>query len=343
MLRKLLLILVGGLFSLIVLLGAVWMGLNWYGDQAIANQEEVGFVIEPGESLGKVTEKLNDAGVIQYPEVFQVLARLDNVATALKAGDYLIKLGLSRRELLAVFVEGRVRYYSITLVEGRTLKDVLTELNEHEKLTNPLSLSDVVNIVDTLEKGDNPEGFFYPDTYSFEAGASVESILRIAHDRLEAVLAEEWSQRQKDLPYNSPYEALIMASIIEKETGAPFERPDIAGVFVRRMNKGMRLQTDPTVIYGLGDRYEGKLNRRMLREYTSYNTYVIKGLPPTPIALVGREAINAALNPSSGKALYFVARGDGTHYFSDTLSEHNKAVRKYQIVERREDYRSTVQ
>ena len=343
MLRKLLLSLVSGLFSLILLLGMAWMGLNWYGDRATVNSEEVEFVIQPGDSLGKIAARLDDAGIIQYPEVFQVLARVDEVATALQAGDYLVTPKISHRELLSIFAEGQVRYYSVTMVEGKTLKEALTVLNEHPKLTEPMVLSDVIELVDTLDEGDNPEGLFYPDTYSFEAGATVESILRISYDRLEAVLAEEWRQRQNDLPYASPYEALVMASIIEKETGVPSERPDIAGVFVRRLGKRMRLQTDPTVIYGMGDRYEGKLNRRMLRERTAYNTYVIKGLPPTPIALVGREAIHAALNPSVGRALYFVARGDGTHYFSDTLAEHNRAVRKYQIVERREDYRSTVE
>lgn len=343
MLRKLLLGFVSGLFSLVLLLGMAWMGLNWYGDHQIANDEEQHFVIESGDSPGKIAVRLNNAGVIEYPEIFQLLARVDDVATALQAGDYLIESGISHRELMEIFTQGRVQYYSVTLVEGKTLKEVLAVLNEHPKLTHPLSLAEVTSMVAKMGEGDNPEGLFYPDTYSFEARATVESVLRTSYDRLESVLAEEWQQRQNDLPYESPYEALIMASIIEKETGVPSERPDIAGVFVRRLQKKMRLQTDPTVIYGMGDRYEGKLNRRMLREYTPYNTYVIKGLPPTPIALVGREAINAALNPSSGRALYFVARGDGTHYFSDTLTEHNRAVRKYQIVERREDYRSTVE
>ena len=347
MLRKLLLSLIGGVFSLVLLFGMAWMGLNWYGDHEIANSTKQSFVIEPGDSLGRITARLNNAGVIEYPEVFQVLARVDGVATALQAGDYLIESGISYRELMGIFVEGRVQYYSVTLVEGRALKEALTILNEHPKLVRPMSLSEVTNMVKDMLKDigedENPEGLFYPDTYNFEAGATVESILRTSYERLEAVLAEEWQQRQNDLPYDSPYEALIMASIIEKETGVPAERPDIAGVFVRRLEKRMRLQTDPTVIYGMGDRYKGQLNRRMLREYTPYNTYVIKTLPPTPIALVGREAIHAALNPSSGRALYFVARGDGTHYFSDTLAEHNQAVRKYQIVERREDYRSSVE
>ncbi len=343
MLRKLLLSLVGGLFSLALLFGIAWMGLNWYGNQATTNKENIEFVIKPGDSLARIAIRLKEAGVIEYAEPFRLLARVDKVASRLRAGDYLIEPALNHRQLLAVFVKGQVRYYSVTLVEGKTLKEVLSVLNNHPKLTKPVKLANVSALVEALEKGDNPEGLFYPDTYSFEAGATVESILRIAYQRLQSVLAEEWQQRSKELPYASAYEALVMASIIEKETGVQEERPDIAGVFVRRLGKNMRLQTDPTVIYGMGDRYQGKLNRRMLKAYTPYNTYVIKGLPPTPIALVGREAIHAALHPSPGETLYFVARGDGTHYFSKTLTEHNRAVRKYQIVERRDDYRSTVE
>ena len=343
MLRKLLLGLIGGLLSLALLAGTVWMGLNWYGDQKILATQEEPFVVQAGDSLGRIAVRLADKGIIEHPQVFKLLARMDKQGTSLQAGDYLISPDLSHRELLNVFVEGQVRYYSATLIEGHTLNEALQTLNEHPKLTQPLPLKALAELVDEKEPHDNLEGLFYPDTYSFEAGATVESVMRMAHERLDHVLAEEWQNRQKGLPYKTPYEALIMASIIEKETGVPEERPDIAGVFVRRLSKKMRLQTDPTVIYGMGDRYEGKLNRRMLRTYTPYNTYVIKGLPPTPIALVGREAIHAALHPAKGETLYFVARGDGTHYFSTTLAEHNRAVRKYQIAERREDYRSTVE
>jgi UPF0755 protein len=165
-------------------------------------------------------------------------------------------------------------------------------------------------------------------------------LLKQAHARLEQVLAEEWAQRAEGLPYREPYDALIMASMIEKETGVPEERGEIAGVFVRRLRIGMRLQTDPTVIYGMGERYNGRITRADLREPTAYNTYTIDGMPPTPIALVGREAINAALNPVDGRSLYFVARGDGSHVFSSTLEQHNRAVREYQI-KRRADYRSS--
>lgn len=353
MVRKLLLGLFSGFCSLLLLVGVGWMGLNWYGSQSIIAPEASEFIIEPGDSLGKVVTRLASQQLIEYPQLFDVLARVSGVATDLQAGDYLIPEGVSHRELLGIFVQGQVRYYSVTLVEGRTLQEALEVLNHHPKLISPIGVDQLssekegvvgtVEGIDGVEGVENLEGLFYPDTYSFEAGASVASVLQMAGGRLVSVLAEEWENRAEGLPYQSSYEALIMASIIEKETGVPYERPDIAGVFVRRLNKKMRLQTDPTVIYGLGERFEGNLNRRMLRERTPYNTYVIKGLPPTPIALVGREAIQAALHPAPGNTLYFVARGDGTHHFSTTLAEHNRAVRKYQIHERREDYRSTVQ
>ncbi|MGO0306570.1 endolytic transglycosylase MltG [Endozoicomonas acroporae] len=351
MLRKLLLTLFGGLllalFLVLAGLAAGWYGLRWYGDQQVPVTSDAGFVIVTGDSLGRVVQRLAAERLIQYPDMFKVFARVKGVAADLHAGEYLIAPGTTYRQLLHKFVTGDVRYFSATLVEGWTLKELLTDLNSHPKLTAPVELNKLPAVMGALPgdvpQTDNLEGLFYADTYSFEAGTPVASILQRAHQRLQSVLADEWDQKAENLPYTSPYEALIMASIIEKETGVPSERPDIAGVFIRRLEKRMRLQTDPTVIYGMGDRYQGELNRRMLRERTAYNTYVIHGLPPTPIATVGREAIQAALNPSNGETLYFVARGDGTHHFSKTLAEHNRAVRKYQITERRKDYRSTVQ
>ena len=186
------------------------------------------------------------------------------------------------------------------------------------------------------------EGWFYPDTYIFPRGTTDIEILKQAYSRMNEVLDEEWSDKDKDLPFDTRYEALILASLIEKETGVAHERSEIAGVFVRRLQKGMRLQTDPTVIYGLGSEFDGNLTRAHLLEETPYNTYRINGLPPTPIAAPGRDAIRAAVNPAEGNALYFVGRGDGAHQFSATLEEHNAAVRKYQIEQRAPDYRSSV-
>lgn len=340
--RKLLLGLGGVVITALLMLGAAWKGMEWYSNSLVQTKEETEFVIVSGDSLIRVLNRLEAAEIIEHPKVFRLMTVLKDGSTSLRAGEYLITPDMSKKELLEMFVQGMVRQFSVSLIEGRNLREVLEVLNAHSKLTSPMALEEVASLVKNMKEGDNPEGLFYPDTYNFEAGTSVETILRIAHDRLEKVLAEEWEKRADGLPYNSPYEALIMASIVERETGAPFERGDIAGVFVRRMQKGMRLQTDPTVIYGAGDHYQGRITRSMLREPTAYNTYVIRGLPPTPIALAGREAIHAALNPKGGTYLYFVARGDGTHQFSNTLVEHNRAVRKYQL-SRREDYRSTLQ
>ncbi|NQD79460.1 endolytic transglycosylase MltG, partial [Pseudomonas sp. CrR14] len=227
------------------------------------------------------------------------------------------------------------------LVEGWSFRQVRAALARQDKLELTLSkLSDDEIMAKLGQPGLNPEGRFFPDTYRYVRGMSDLDLLKQAHKRLQVVLDEEWANRSESLPYKNPYEALIMASMIEKETGVPEERGEIAGVFVRRLAIGMRLQTDPTVIFGLGERYQGRITRAHLREPTPYNTYTIDGMPPTPIALVGREAIHAALHPVAGKALYFVARGDGSHVFSETLDAHNRAVREYQL-KRRADYRSS--
>ncbi|MNZ91396.1 putative aminodeoxychorismate lyase [compost metagenome] len=231
--------------------------------------------------------------------------------------------------------------YSLTLVEGWSFRQLRAALAGQERLEQTLAGLDDATLMQRLGlDGQHPEGRFFPDTYRYVRGMRDIDLLRQAHERLESVLDEEWRQRAEDLPYREPYQALIMASLVEKETGAAEERDEIAGVFVRRLRAGMLLQTDPTVIYGLGERYAGNLTRAHLREPTPYNTYVHAGLPPTPIAMVGREAIHAALHPAAGDSLYFVARGDGTHVFSRSLDEHNRAVREFQL-KRREDYRSS--
>jgi UPF0755 protein len=243
--------------------------------------------------------------------------------------------------LIDLWKRGEMVQYSVTLVEGWNFRQVRAALAKEEKLDHTLEgLSDTQVMEKLGHGGIFPEGRFFPDTYRFVRGMTDVELLKIAYDRLNEVLAKEWEQRAPDAPYTEPYQALIMASLVEKETGVPQERGQIAGVFVRRMAMGMLLQTDPTVIYGLGDRYSGKLTRAHLKEPTPYNTYVIAGLPPTPIAMVGREAIHAALNPVAGNSLYFVARGDGSHVFSDDLDAHNSAVREFQL-KRRADYRSS--
>ncbi|MDP0563459.1 MAG: endolytic transglycosylase MltG [Candidatus Endonucleobacter sp. (ex Gigantidas childressi)] len=342
MLKKVVIGLLSGfvVMTLVVVFG--WFLLNWSVDKPVLLFTTQDFTIEEGDSLNYIGKRLEDLGVIDSFEVFSIMGQLLGVATSLQRGDYQITPGISVREVLVMFTQGQVRYYDVTLVEGLRFVDIIQQLNSHPKLTEPLSEQDLQSLFTQLGINGSPEGLFYPDTYFFESGEQVRSVLVRAHKRLNQVLEEEWRNKSRKLPYETPYEALVLASIIEKETGATFERPDISGVFVRRLQLNMRLQSDPTVIYGMGDMYQGGLNRKNLREKTSYNTYVINGLPPSPIALVGREAINAALHPSEGKTLYFVAKGDGTHYFSESLAEHNKAVRKYQVKGRRVDYRSSV-
>jgi UPF0755 protein len=233
--------------------------------------------------------------------------------------------------VLERLVSGKTIQYPVTLVEGWTFRQAVDHIAEDPRYGDLLGKSDADLMAALGRGGEHPEGRFFPDTYAFPRAATGLDVLRRALERMDQVLAEEWAARAPDLPIDSPYEALILASIVEKETGLAEERPAIAGVFTRRLQKGMRLQTDPTVIYGMGERFDGDIRRADLREATPYNTYVITGLPPTPIALPGRAAIHAALNPEPGEALYFVARGDGGHVFSATLEEHNAAVRKYQL------------
>jgi len=226
-------------------------------------------------------------------------------------------------------------------LEGWTFQQALNHLQEQEKLSATLAGLNAQQLSAALAlEGLNPEGLFFPDTYQYVYGDSDVTILKRARKLMTEVLDEAWSNRAESLPYNSAYEALIMASIVERESGHASEREDIAGVFVRRLRKGMRLQTDPTVIYGMGVAYDGNLRKKDLRKPTPYNTYVIKGLPPTPIALPGKEAIEATMHPAPGDALYFVAKGDGSHQFSASLEEHNRAVQHYQVKARTSDYRS---
>jgi UPF0755 protein len=229
-------------------------------------------------------------------------------------------------------VNGEVVQHSLTIIEGWTFQQLLQAVRSHPMLTQTLADADPQAVMEALaEPGTHPEGWFYPDTYRFPRGTSDVEFLRRAYRVMQQRLAAEWEKRAEGLPLKSPYEALVLASLIERETAVAAERTRIAGVFVRRLRKGMRLQTDPTVIYGMGDAYEGRIRWRDLRTDTPYNTYTRHGLPPTPIAMPSGAAINAALNPADGKELYFVSRGDGSHHFSATLEEHNAAVRCYQL------------
>ena len=318
------------------------MTLNHWLYDPLPLVEDTVIRIQKGDNLSKVAYRLENEGVINSARLLVLYARATK-QTTVKIGEYLLPKNSHRVSLLSLLQSDNVLSYKVTLVEGKTFQDFLLRLKSNEKIVS--TLNDDVGYPELLRQLNidlkHPEGWFFPDTYQFSAGITDVELLQQAHQRMQTVLAEEWDNRAESLPYQSAYEALIMASIIEKETGVAYERPEIAGVFVRRLQKGMRLQTDPTIIYGLGKDYTGNIRRKHLRQKTPYNTYMIDGLPPTPIAMPGREAINAALNPKEGNSLYFVAKGDGSHYFSATLVEHNRAVRKYQINKRAEQYRSS--
>jgi UPF0755 protein len=269
---------------------------------------------------------------LKHPWLLMVLARWQGRAHQIKAGEYRLMPGTTPTMLLDQLVAGKVVQYSLTAVEGWTFQQLLDAVNRHAALEHRLSGLDTAAIMERLGHADeHPEGRFYPDTYHFPRGTTDIAFLRRAYDELHARLDAAWQRRAPGLPYKNPYEALVMASIVEKETAVAAERAAIAGVFVRRLQQGMRLQTDPTVIYGLGPSFDGNLRARDLVEDTPYNTYLHTGLPPTPIALPGMGSIEAALHPAVATSLYFVARGDGTHEFSDTLEQHNRAVARYQL------------
>ncbi len=325
---------------LLLMLGAsayyVWHWLQTPQPVTIPTQL---YVIEHGSSLNSVASNLQQEGMIRWPRLWVLYAKLLNLSN-IKAGEYQLAEKESPISLLARFQTGEQIQYHITLVEGRTLRDFIDALHSHKKLKKVLVGLNYQQIVKELGLSiEHPEGFFFPDTYQFVRGDSDKDILLRAHVKMNEVLHNEWLNQQEGLPYTTAYQALIMASIVEKETGVAHERRQIAGVFVRRLQQGMRLQTDPTVIYGMGESYDGNIRRNDLKTPTPYNTYTNHGLPPTPIAMPGKEAIRAALHPAAGNELYFVAKGDGTHYFSSNLEEHQQAVNKYQK-SRRSDYRS---
>lgn len=290
------------------------------------------FTIDPGMSFSEVNKKLDDNNLISHSKYFEILARVSSSTNRIKSGEYKISPGLTPEALLELFITAKVIQYSFTLIEGWQVREMLSSIRQSEVLVNTLSSGEPEHLMERLGYiHESPEGLFFPDTYYFPKGTTDIDFLKRAYQRLQAVLNEEWENRSANLPYPDPYQALIMASIIEKETGLASERKTIAGVFVRRLNKRMKLQTDPTVIFAMGGKFNGNLRKKDLAIDSPYNTYRYQGLPPGPIALAGRAAIHAALHPEHGESLYFVARGDGSHHFSKSLTEHNKAVAKYQL------------
>lgn len=294
--------------------------------------EGVVLEVKQGTSLRGLARELSERDLLATPTYFVFLGRIEKVASHLRAGEYQVPQGTTPKGLLDLLVSGNVIQHELTIVEGWTFRQLREALANHPALKQTFrEASDEAIMTQLGEPGLHPEGQFAPDTYYFPRGTTDAEFLKRAHDTLELWLAQEWSVRDEKLPYDDSYEALIMASIIEKETGLASERGQIAGVFVRRLRKKMRLQTDPTVIYGMGDRYDGNIRKADLSLDTPYNTYTRGGLPPTPIALPSLASLKAALHPDSGSALYFVAKGDGSHHFSDTIEEHQAAVRRYQL------------
>jgi UPF0755 protein len=305
---------------------------RWLHTPLAGLQEPIAFELTKGRSMRGLANELADKGIMDRPRLWALWARYTGEANRLRAGEYLLTPGLTPVQLLDLFASGNVILHSITIVEGMNIRDVRAVLTR-----NPLLRSETVNMSDEElmaalgQPNVHPEGQFFPDTYRFPRGTSDLDILKIAHRRMQSELAARWEQRASDLPLASAYEALILASIIEKETALDRERPLIAGVLVQRLRRGMRLQADPTVIYGMLDTYAGNIRKADLLRDTPYNTYLRTGLPPTPIAMPSAASLDAAMRPAATDALFFVATGepDGSHYFSRTHQEHEAAVRRY--------------
>lgn len=287
--------------------------------------------IAKGDSFGRITDKLLAQHLPINRFWFTILAWQRQAVKQIKTGEFELTDGQTMPDILALLVSGKTKQYAITFPEGWNFQQVWQTIEQNPYLDHTLNPADPTDLMAKVGADKlHPEGRFFPDTYFFEKHTSDLSLLQRAYQKMQIVIGQEWQKRSENLPYKNAYEALIMASIIEKETAAKPERPLIAGVFVRRLRQGMRLQTDPTVIYGIGQAYQGDITSKDLKTLTPYNTYLISGLPPTPIAMPGREAINAALHPDQSDNLYFVAKGDGTHIFSATLAAHNQAVNQHQ-------------
>ncbi len=293
------------------------------------------FELRNGTSLRALADALTARGLVRHPDYLVWLGRRMGVAQRLQSGEYEFPPGTTPRTLLTRIAQGKVVQHALTIIDGWTFRELMAAVDRSQALTHTLTGLSGRQIMARLgSPGQSPEGWFFPDTYRFPRGTTDLQFLARAYRRMRTELNAQWRTRATGLPLRTAYQALILASIVEKETAVPAERAEIAGVFERRLERGMRLQADPTVIFGLGPKFDGDLTSRDLTRYTPYNTYRIPGLPPTPIAIPSLAAIHAVLHPAPGKALYFVARGDGTHVFSDTLAEHDRAVRRYLLRER---------
>lgn len=320
-------------FLLLSILLAAFAGAAvWWANSPIALREAtVDFRITPKSTLRSAATQMQEAGIGINADLLALLARWQGVATGIKAGSYSVKQGITPVELLTKLARGEVSQGEALLVEGWTFRQWRARLEQHPDLKHEMQGLSEAEIAARLGiDGGKIEGWLLPDTYLFDKQSSDLELLARAHRAMRKKLELAWNERDANLPYKTPYEALIMASIVEKETGRSDDRAQVAAVFVNRLRKGMLLQTDPTVIYGLGETFDGNLRKRDLQNDTPYNTYTRGGLPPTPIAMPGLASIQAAMHPAANDMLYFVARGDGSSHFSRTLDEHNKAVSKYQ-------------
>lgn len=321
----------------LLLVGLTFGVLAWQVDRFMASEASIpengiDFEIPSGSSFAVVTRELVARGVIENDRWFRLYGRWSGQASAVQAGHYLLLPGATPATLLKQFTSGAVRLYSFTIIEGWNHRDLLAALHASIEIDASMTDEDWPGLLASLGASvAHPEGLFLPETYRFARGTTDREVLTQAYQLMQKVLAEEWQHRDVGTPLKSPYEALILGSIVEKETARADERQRIAGVFTRRLRQRMRLQTDPTVIYGIGPSFNGDLTRKNLRTDTPYNTYTRHGLPPTPIAMPGKAAIHAALNPASGEEIYFVATGlgDGSHRFSATKAEHDAAVAEY--------------
>ena len=316
-------------FSALLSIVVVFSLINGAPAQIIKASDARTFNVDKGDSVNAIISRLENDGLVENGVFLKAYLKLNKGIFTPKIGHYEIAVGMTLADFLQLTSDGKEKLYTVTMVEGLTWKQWAAQLAQSEFIVNDASAEDII-----AELGLQPEsleGVLLPETYKIRFGTPLSEFVKRLHADMQTYLHKAWDNRQGLLPIKTPYEALILASIIEKETGVAAERPRIAGVFINRLNTGMRLQTDPTVIYGMGERFDGDIRRKDLREKTPYNTYVIKGLPPTPIAMPGKAAIDAALNPEATQELYFVSKGDGSHQFSQTLEEHNRAVRKYQL------------
>lgn len=317
---------------LIILLFIIFGGVATYVLRPLpAPGLPVEFTLNQGSSLTTVARQLEEQGLLENPRLFVLFARLMGRAEKIKAGVYQLDHAVSRLELLDIITRGDASKSQLTVIEGWNFRQLRGALNASRNLkhdTLAWSDSEILQRIGATEA--HPEGLFFPDTYYVAAGSSDIELLKLAYRMMRQHLNTAWLSRDADLPLETPYQALVLASLVEKETGTPADRSMIAGVFTNRLRLRMMLQTDPAVIYGLGDKFDGNLRRRDLLRDTPYNTYTRNGLPPTPISLPGRDALNAVLHPAKTDALYFVARGDGSSKFSNNLDAHNRAVNQYQ-------------